>query len=96
MSELSSVLLCRQFQWIHPGLELLHPAIDLQLQNKAQALVGLNGCGKSLFLRCLAGQETGLAYSGELLWQQPFVLSSLLHARCFVSRRTQLSLKAWI
>lgn len=72
MSELFSVLLCRQFQWTHPGLELLHPAIDLQLQNKAQALVGLNGCGKSLFLRCLAGQETGLAYSGELLWQQSF------------------------
>lgn len=72
MSELSTVLLCRQFQWTHPGLELLHPAIDLQLQNKAQALVGLNGCGKSLFLRCLAAQETGLAYSGELLWQQPF------------------------
>ncbi len=72
MSELSTVLLCRQFEWTHPGLELLHPAIDLQLQNKAQALVGLNGCGKSLFLRCLAGQETGLAYSGELLWQRPF------------------------
>ncbi|MCA1928529.1 ATP-binding cassette domain-containing protein [Rheinheimera sp.] len=72
MSELSNVLLCRQFQWTQPGLESLHPAIDLQLQNKAQALVGLNGCGKSLFLSCLAGQETGLAYSGELLWQRPF------------------------
>jgi ATPase subunit of ABC transporter with duplicated ATPase domains len=72
MSELSTVLLCRQFQWTHPGLELLHPAIDLQLEHKAQALVGLNGCGKSLFLRCLAAQEAGLAYSGELHWQQPF------------------------
>lgn len=78
MSELSSVLLCRQFQWTHPGLELLHPTIDLQLQNKAQALVGLNGCGKSLFLSYLAGQETGLAYSGELLWQQPFYYLSQL------------------
>ncbi len=72
MSELSNVLSCRQFQWLHPGLEWLHPAIDLQLQNKAQALVGLNGCGKSLFLRYLARQETGLVHSGELLWQQPF------------------------
>lgn len=71
MSELSAVLLCRQFQWTHPGLELLHPTVDLQLQNKALALVGLNGCGKSLFLRCLAAQETGLAYSGELQWQKP-------------------------
>lgn len=78
MSELSTVLLCRQFQWTHPGLELLHPAIDLQLQNKAQALVGLNGCGKSLFLRCLATQDSGLAYSGELLWQQPFYYLSQL------------------
>ena len=72
MSELSTVLSCRQFHWTQPGLELLHPSIDLQLQSTAQALVGLNGCGKSLFLRCLAGQDTGLAYSGELLWQQPF------------------------
>lgn len=78
MSELSTVLLCRQFKWTHPGLELLHPAIDLQLQNKAQALVGLNGCGKSLFLRCLATQDSGLAYSGELLWQQPFYYLSQL------------------
>ena len=72
MSELSTVLLCRQFHWTHPGLELLHPAIDLQLQDKSQALVGLNGCGKSLFLRCLAGLEPALAYRGELLWLRPF------------------------
>jgi ATPase subunit of ABC transporter with duplicated ATPase domains len=72
MSELSAVLLCRQFHWTHPGLELLHPAIDLQLEAKAQALVGLNGCGKSLFLAALAGLETQLSYSGELHWQQPF------------------------
>jgi ATPase subunit of ABC transporter with duplicated ATPase domains len=78
MSELFSVLLCRQFQWTHPGLEFLHPAIDLQLQHKAQALVGLNGCGKSLFLRRLAGLETQLSYSGELLWQQPFYYLSQL------------------
>ncbi|WP_233080781.1 ATP-binding cassette domain-containing protein [Rheinheimera soli] len=78
MSESSAVLLCRQFQWTHPGLEFLHPAIDLQLQRKAQALVGLNGCGKSLFLRCLAGLETQLSYSGELLWQQPFYYLSQL------------------
>jgi ATPase subunit of ABC transporter with duplicated ATPase domains len=72
MSELSTVLLCRQFHWTHPGLELLHPAIDLQLQNKAQALVGLNGCGKSLLLSCIAGQGTQLSFSGELHWLQPF------------------------
>lgn len=72
MSVLSAVLFCRQFRWTHPGLELLHPAIDLQLERKAQALVGLNGCGKSLLLGCLAGRELQLSYSGELLWQQPF------------------------
>lgn len=72
MSELSTVLLCRQFQWTHPGLELLHPAIDLQLEHKAQALVGLNGCGKSLLLNRLAGQNTQLSHRGELHWLQPF------------------------
>lgn len=72
MSELSSVLFCHHFQWTHPGLELLHPPIELHLHTKAQALVGLNGCGKSLLLRCLAGECGGLTYQGEIHWQQPF------------------------
>lgn len=94
MSELSTVLLCRQFQWSDPALELLHPAIDLQLQDKAQALVGLNGCGKSLFLRGLAGLEPRLVHKGELIWLRPFYYVSQHETALEQSVRSYMGLDA--
>jgi len=66
-----SRLVCQvtEFGWSAPELADLHPPLNFVLQQQPQALIGLNGCGKSLLLQALAGGV--LPYGGQIQWQCP-------------------------